>query len=146
MKVRVANLADAKTLSLIEQQCFVTDQIPPRQMRYLLNKAKAQTWLMELDGQIVGYCMALMPNHPRSARLYSIAVLAEYRGKRIANQLIEAMLRELKQRGYSKVRLEVRCSQHKVQSLYQQFGFVTVAELAEYYADNESAFRMEKAL
>ncbi|WP_416308033.1 GNAT family N-acetyltransferase [Neptunicella sp. SCSIO 80796] len=146
MSIRLARLNDAQELDDIEQHSFSTDQIPLRQMRYLLDKAKAKTWVLERDNKLAGYCMVLLPQLPRPARLYSIAVLSEYRGMGVANRLIETMLADIKLCGYTRVRLEVRASQHKVQALYQKFGFNPVEQISGYYADGEDAFRMERPL
>ncbi|MBC3767792.1 GNAT family N-acetyltransferase [Neptunicella marina] len=140
--IRLASLDDASALLNVENQCFVTDKIPRRQMRYLLSKGKTRVWLAEYQGNVLGYALMFVPKHPRPARLYSLAVLAESRGLQIGNKLLNAALSDVKQLGYDKAVLEVRNSHHVVQQLYRKFGFSPVKTIEDYYQDGEAALKM----
>lgn len=144
LQVRPARLEDIDALLALENSCFSTDKIKPRQMRYLLSKAKACTYVACYDGQLIAYAMVFTPQLPRPARLYSIAVAQAWRGKRVAERLLQNVLGYIDGLGYCRVRLEVRISHTQVQALYQRFGFIATGEKAAYYEDNEDALLMER--
>lgn len=144
--IRKATVDDVDRLTVLENDCFTTDKISKRQMRYLISKAKAITLVAEQQNQLLGYCVCFVPMQPRPARLYSLAVLAESRGKGVAKQLISRLFLLLKEQQRQRCRLEVRESQHLVQALYKNYGFTEVLSLPDYYEDGESALRMEVTL
>jgi ribosomal protein S18 acetylase RimI-like enzyme len=142
--IRTAHSGDLAPLLLIEQRCFNSDQINRRQMRYLLTRAKAETLLVvDPSDSAMGYCMALIPELPRPARLYSLAVLPDYRGQRLGEVLLVALLQCLQQKGYHRCTLEVRLKDQRTQALYQRIGFTSVKTLSAYYADGDDAQRMQ---
>jgi ribosomal-protein-alanine acetyltransferase len=141
--IRAAQLADLPALNTLETESFPSDRLSPRQMRYLLSRAKAHTLVAVHAGEVVAYATLLLPTHPRPARLYSIAVRADVRGQGIAARLMTALMQIAKQGGYSRVRLEVRASAASTQALYRRFGFRQTRHLASYYGDGEDALRME---
>tara|TARA_R110002111_G_scaffold48396_2_gene86007 strand:- start:246 stop:704 length:459 start_codon:yes stop_codon:yes gene_type:complete len=141
-----ATVKDKHSLLAIETCCFSTDRISPRQMHYLLTHAKATTLMALFGSQIVGYGMCLLPRPPRPARLYSLAVLPDWRGQQLARRLCESLLLELRSLHYSRCRLEVRRSQTAVQNLYLSLGFRPIDELPSYYLDQEDGLRMECTL
>ncbi len=143
ISIRRASVSDKLSLLNIEACSFDTDKISPRQMHYLLTQAKATT-LLAVDGaQAVGYALCLLPRLPRPARLYSLAVLPEWRGRGLARNLCESLLTELRSLHYSRCRLEVRKSQIDVQNFYLSLGFRPIAELPAYYQDGADGLHME---
>ncbi|MFZ3579932.1 GNAT family N-acetyltransferase [Virgibacillus sp. DJP39] len=54
--------------------------------------------------------------------IYELFVLDEYRGKGIAKQLIESGIEQLKQEGYSEVRLSVFAGNQAIK-IYERLGF-----------------------
>lgn len=145
-EIRKATTGDLSALLLIESACFKTDKISPTQMRYLLTRAKAVTFVSLMDNVIAGYAMLLLPMLPRPARLYSIAVQQQYRGRKIAKRLMQHAINYAIHHQYSTMRLEVRASQLDVQHLYHQCGFNVVQKLSGYYADGEDGLRMQVTL
>ena len=141
-----ATLSDKHGLLTIEARRFSTDKISPRQMHYLLSQAKATTHLARVGEQVVGYGMCLLPALPRPARLYSLAVLPDWRGQQLARRLSQSLLAELHCLGYSRCRLEVRRGQTAVQNFYLSMGFGLLDELPAYYHDREDGLRMELVL
>ncbi|MEX2437807.1 MAG: GNAT family N-acetyltransferase [Candidatus Babeliales bacterium] len=57
------------------------------------------------------------------ARIVSLYIMPSERRKGIASVLLEALLRELVQKGYAKVELRVHPQAHAACALYRQFGF-----------------------
>lgn len=145
--LREAVPGDAAVLLRIEDQCFPSDRIKPRQMRYLLTQAKALNFVAESGAGVVAYCSCLAPARTdRPARLYSLAVAPACRGQGLASALLQQLFDRLHERGYCRLRLEVRAGDRRTQALYQRFGFLELSRIEAYYEDGEAALRMEAAL
>lgn len=144
--IRLAQKSDAPALLAIEQSSFQSDCISPRQMRYLLNRAKALTLVATVDEQVVAYAMVFVPALSRPARLYSIAVSEAYRGRKIALSLMQEALRVAEQKGYKTMRLEVRSTHHYTRDFYAKLGFLLIKHIPHYYQDGEEAIQMERRL
>lgn len=144
--IRKAGLNDVEALMAIEMASFPSDQLSVRQMRYLICKAKAKTFVVQSDNTIAGYATVLLPVRPRCARLYSIAVVEVWRHKKIGACLLQAVVHCAEEAGYSVLRLEVRVSAESVQAFYRRMGFVAINRLPNYYADGEDGVKMQKLL
>ncbi len=141
--LRRATTSDQSSLSTIEACCFDSDRISPRQMHYLLSRAKAVTYIAVYRDTAVGYSLWLIPRLPRPARLYSLAVLPQWRSQHLARRLCDHAMTELRRLNYTHCRLEVRRSQITVKNFYLSLGFSPLVELPGYYEDREDALRME---
>ncbi len=139
-----AKISDLNDLIFIENTCFKTDKISQRQMRYMLSKAKAFVLLAKIKSITVAYCICFIPALPRPARLYSLAVLTEYRNQGIANLLIKKIIQKLQSLGYTSCNLEVRNKDTLTKSLYTKFGFKVIQFLPNYYEDGEDGIRMKR--
>lgn len=144
--IRLAASSDKAALLSLEDKCFTGDKISPRQMHYLLNKAKATTWLAEDKNTVVGYGMCLMPVANNVARLYSLAVLPTQQGKGIARALLTSMELYLINKNYQCWNLEVSVANQQAIALYTQLGFVTKKTIAAYYDDGSDALKMQKLI
>lgn len=142
LRLREATPEDAPRLLEVEQRSFPSDRIKPRQMRYLLTRARAVVRVAEVDGEVAGYAMVLTPAAPRPARLYSIAVDPAFRKSGIARALLDACLADVRERGYRRMVLEVRAHDTPVRDFYRRAGFQPLSELPGYYADGADGLRM----
>lgn len=142
--LRPARETDLEQLLSIENVCFGTDKISRRQMRYLVNRAKALTLVVvDVSDVAVGYGMVFMPEPTkRSARLYSLAVSPECRGQGLGSKLASELLGLVQGKGYGACVLEVRQSDMVTQQLYRRLGFQPMKSLPAYYADGENGLRM----
>ncbi len=141
--LRPATLRDYRELMEIETLSFTSDRLSSRQMRYLLTRARAGTWVAIAGNRIAGYCTALYPAHPRPARIYSLAVRTEFRGHDIAKAMLNKIIATTKERDYVRIRLEVSTKNRAAQSLYAQLGFRTVTQLPGYYEDESDGVRLQ---
>jgi ribosomal-protein-alanine N-acetyltransferase len=93
---------------------------------------------------VVGYVVAnLVPNHGRAfGHIKDIAVHPDHRGEGIGAELLERALRVLRVGGAESVKLEVRASNERAQSLYRNFGFEYLRTVPRYYDDGENALIM----
>ncbi|CAG8998587.1 MAG: hypothetical protein CENE_00538 [Candidatus Celerinatantimonas neptuna] len=140
--LRKAQLTDINSILAIENDCFSSDLILPRQMRYLICQAKAVVLVVESERKVVGYAILLLPQKPRRARLYSIAVTPSMRRKRVGFCLVEKVLDISEREGYHAIGLEVRCSDLGAQALYQRFGFRWTHLMDCYYSDGDDGWKM----
>lgn len=144
--IRSAVAGDLAALVEIENLSFRDARFTPRQMRYLLLKAKAITLVAAKQSAVVGYATVLLPQLPRPARLYSIAVAEPFRGKKIAESLIWEALNHCREKGYQRIRLEVRQSLQPALNLYRRMGFSEIGYLVNYYPDGETALHMQLSI
>ena len=92
-------------------------------------------WLVwETDGQLVGYAYA-MPWRTRAAYRFSAeaAVYLDHQwlGRGIGSQLYEALIGELRQRGYHSLMGVIALPNPESVKLHERFGFKKVGENAE---------------
>jgi ribosomal protein S18 acetylase RimI-like enzyme len=145
--LRPPRATDLHAILAIEREAFGPDAFSARQFRYLFEAAKARSFIADCAGNIGGYGTVLLPAQPRPARIYSLAVAPSCRGRGIAAVLCGAMIDTARQRGYTRVRLEVRDGNVQAQRLYERLGFGRIAHLpAGYYADGSAGWRMQLSL
>lgn len=78
------------------------------------------------------------------AYLNNIAVLPEYRNKKIASSLMENMIINCQQQHIKSISLEVRCSNNAAIKFYEKFNFVKIAKRSNLYCQpTEDGFVME---
>ncbi|MDR2166576.1 MAG: ribosomal protein S18-alanine N-acetyltransferase [Clostridiales bacterium] len=82
-----------------------------------------------LGEKLVGYGLMLNMEIVGESEIINIAVLPEYRSRRIG----DALLRALIQRGEGKISLEVRASNEAARALYMKHNFVAKGLRKEYY-------------
>ena len=99
--VREAQLTDITQLLQIEDVCFSSDRINKRQFRYMLTRAKAVMRVIVPAGgnNIAGYGLCFVPGGRKTARLYSLAVLPEFRGNGYAGEVLSGLLKQLSEPG-----------------------------------------------
>jgi [ribosomal protein S18]-alanine N-acetyltransferase len=90
--------------------------------------------VIEVDDQIVGYCGVWIIVD--EAHITNIAILPEYRGKKLGGALMKRVMEIAKQQGAKTMTLEVRVSNEVAQSMYRKFGFQGGAIRKNYYTDN----------
>ena len=75
--------------------------------------------------------------------IHNLAVHPTYRRQGVGRSLLETVINEAKERGLSRVTLEVRKSNEAAQRLYQSLGFVAQGLRKGYYSDDgEDALMM----
>ncbi len=105
----------------------------------LVNNQYAFYLVAEDQGKVVGYCgtwFILDEGH-----ITNIAVLPEWRGHKIGEELMVRMMGKAQSMGVKKMTLEVRVGNQTAQSLYRKMGFKDGGIRKFYYTDN-----MEDAL
>ncbi len=146
--IRCATADDLDDLVDLEDRAFPVDRISRRAWRHLLTRAHARVLLATapaLQG-LGGAAVVLFRSGSEVARLYSLAVAPEARGRGVGRALLAAVLAAARRHGARRVRLEVRDTNEVALSLYRTAGFRAVASLPGYYADGADGLRMEATL
>ncbi|MCG6897600.1 MAG: GNAT family N-acetyltransferase/peptidase C39 family protein [Thiocapsa sp.] len=146
MRIRPAVLADVSALTRLEIASFDSDRLTRRQFRYMLTRARARTLVAEAEGVLLGYVMVLFSRATSVARLYSIAVAAQARGRGVGHALVAAAEASAWEQERAYMRLEIRRDNVTSQGLFEHAGYRRFGVLSNYYADHMEALRYEKTL
>jgi len=146
VSVRCASRSDLDAIDRIEQRSFAQDRFPRRNLRRVLSSPASRFLIAYDNAAPAGYAMLLFRRYSTVARLYSIAVDPDFRGKGIAESLLTAAVTEAAGRGADRLRLEFRPSNVAAQRLYERAGFALLERRPAYYDDGEDAIRMELRL
>lgn len=144
--IRTATLDDLDALLVLEERCFEYDRLSRRNFRYMLTKANAATFVAEQQGRLYGYVLVLYSAGTSLARMYSLAVDADSRGRGVGAGLIAAAEADALARGCVYMRLEVRPDNEPAITLYQKLNYRKFGILDDYYEDHMEALRFEKLL
>lgn len=142
MTLRKALPGDLRGLYLLEQALFETENFPlSKQSLYyhlrhnLLYLAQSET------GEIAGYVLALVRR--KNAKIYSLGVAQNFRGNKLAQELMLLAMKELESLGFKRSLLEVRTDNQGAISLYKSLGFSVTKKLKAFYRDGCDAYLME---
>ena len=70
------------------------------------------------------------------AHITNVAIAPAYRGQGVGSQMMEEIIRVVKEQGITSMTLEVRPSNTAALALYAKFGFKSVGRRPHYYQDN----------
>jgi ribosomal protein S18 acetylase RimI-like enzyme len=147
--IRPARPSDLDALAALEERSFTGER---------LSRARFKHWLTADNGLLLvavargastvplGYALSLWRRQGVSARLYSIAIALEARGQGLAQRLLKASERRLKQQGRTRYTLEVATRNAVAIAVYQKLGFTQFGLYPAYYEDGQDALRMQKPL
>jgi [ribosomal protein S18]-alanine N-acetyltransferase len=94
------------------------------------------TYVVLEDGdKIIGYCGVWIIVD--EAHITNIAVLPDYRGRKLGDALLAKVIDVAKEKGAKSMTLEVRVSNVVAQNLYRKFGFKNGGIRKGYYTDNQ---------
>jgi ribosomal-protein-alanine N-acetyltransferase len=125
--------SDVTRVMEIEKQCFTTPWHESAYLTELVNRS-AHYIVARIGDKIVGYSgMWVIMDE---AHITTIGVDPEYRGQKIGEQVLIAMLEEAQRRGAKRATLEVRERNEVAQNLYRKYGFIAIAIRRGYYSDN----------
>ena len=126
---------DLEAIVQLENRCFT---VPWSRDAFYneLNQNKFACYIvLEQEEQIIGYCGAWLVID--EAHITNIAVLPEFRGKKLGEALLQKMIERSREKGVERMTLEVRESNTIAQSLYKKLGFQEGAIRKNYYTDNQ---------
>lgn len=148
---RQAIPADLEALVQLENTCFANDRLSRRSFKRWLAAPHGIFWVAQVQspesseqGSLAGYGLVWCHRGTRLARLYSLAVCENYRGRGIARHLIAQLEELVVNAGYLVLRLEVAEHNANAIALYQSLGYRVFGEYCEYYQDKTNALRLQK--
>jgi [ribosomal protein S18]-alanine N-acetyltransferase len=146
LRLRDATLQDLPALLLLEAG-FPGDRLSRRQFRHHLQNANARLRLVEDEaGRVLGYALLLRRAGSAAARLYSLVVDPDARGRGIAGVLLRDAEGVASSAGLGALRLEVRVDNAAALALYRRHGFHDLGVRHGYYEDEGDALCLWKAL
>ncbi len=143
VRIRRATRRDLDALVELEQG-FPGDRMTRAGLSRLLARDSAEIWVAEVGQTVVGDAVVLFRHGFDSARLYSMVVDPNFRGRGVAKQLLDAAEAGARERGVVVMRLEVREENSAALALYQQAGYSVRGRTDDYYQDHAAALRLLK--
>ncbi|MCU9615316.1 ribosomal protein S18-alanine N-acetyltransferase [Caldibacillus lycopersici] len=131
---RILTINDLDAILAIDHASFSAPWSSEAFIRELTMNPYALYIGCELNGKIVAYGGVWIIAD--EAHITNIAVLPEYRGRKLGEQLMMKMMETLIVKGAKKATLEVRVSNIVAQNLYRKFGFMNGGIRKGYYSDN----------
>ncbi|HLV12100.1 MAG TPA: peptidase C39 family protein [Trueperaceae bacterium] len=141
--VRRAERRDLDALVELEKG-FPGDRMSRASLSRLLGRESAVVLVAESGGEVIGDAVVLFRSGFRSARLYSMIVSPEHRGRGVARALLAEAEAAARERGSVSLRLEVREDNRPAIALYESEGYEAVGAAPAYYEDGGGAIRMVK--
>ena len=146
LHVDLALLRDWPELVQLEDASFKGDRITARSWRALLASPSAIVTVARDDGAPVGAAVILQRANISVARLYSISVAPQARGRGISRRLLDDAVQRMRDAGAAVLRLETRADNGAAQHLFRQAGFVEHGHRLAYYEDGTDALLFQKSL
>ncbi|MCG3227058.1 MAG: ribosomal protein S18-alanine N-acetyltransferase [Candidatus Heimdallarchaeota archaeon] len=99
-------------------------------------------FIIESEGNIIGFLIGGYTAIPKRAHILSIAVLEDFRGQGLGRRILTYFLNSIGKLGYLSVKLEVNIDNHKAIKLYEEFNFKIDSKIRKYYQDGTDAYLM----
>ena len=99
-------------------------------------------YIIEYEGEIVGFLLSGYTAIPKQAHILSIAIKPDYRGRGFGRRILIHFLERTKVLGYSSIKLEVQVDNDKAIKLYEELGFSIETRIRKYYQDDSDAYLM----
>ena len=132
--IRFLKPEDVDDLVEIEEHCFDVPWTRGAFLKELENKV-ARYVVAEIDGRIGAYggiWLVVDEGH-----ITNIAVHPDFRGRGLANEIIEKIIDVCKENDIRAMTLEVKVSNTVAQSLYRKYGFKPSGIRPEYYTETK---------
>ncbi len=145
--LRKANPDDFDRIAALEHACFKNSEgrFSRRQLRRLLHNPRAFC-LIGANGLAMACWLKAGNGRKRWARLYSLAVHPDLRGRRWAEKLILAGFNWMARNRLDTCRAEVREDNYAARRLYTRLGFREIGLIPDYYASGQHGVRLIKKL
>lgn len=135
MTFRLMRTEDIDQVLIVERQSFTLPWSREAFYNELNYNQYAKYLVIEDEGKIAGYCGTWIVID--EAHITNIAILPEYRGLKLGEELLRMMIEIALSMGVIRMTLEVRVSNMVAQSLYKKLGFQTGGIRKNYYTDNQ---------
>jgi len=143
--IRRAAWSDVPAILRIERASFGRDGWERELFRdYLAEPGKCIFLVAETAAAVAGYIIGSCAQD--RAEVDSIAVSPAHRGLGIATALMTRLMKLLRRRGVTTLKLAVRLDNATAIALYRKLGFTRERRINGYYEDAAPAWRMRVAL
>jgi ribosomal protein S18 acetylase RimI-like enzyme len=143
--IRAAKRDDLPALVRIEETCFSADRRSrPQSLRHGLKSPFQCVQVAVLGREVVGAMTLYL--YPRTVRIYSVAVLPEFRRCGAGRRLVKQALQLARRTGRRAVSLEAAQANRVLTGWYETFGFRPAETLKDYYSRGCHAVRMRQEL
>lgn len=144
--IRKATKNDLAAILDIEDFSFDWfDRFPASLFLYYMHKYNDGFFVvLGPSGSVVGY--AIIVEARNHAYLFSIAVHPEKRNNGYGELLLKFLESNCSEKGFSKLRLDVRVDNKAAVELYKKLGYIEVKKKKNFYGDGIDAFLMEKTV
>lgn len=140
--VRRATPADLAGIRALEAIAFDPARRASRaSLARSLDSTSQEVWVIDQDG-IVGSLVLWL--HPKTVRVYGIAVRPDLQGHGLGRALMRTAEREARRRGAGQVVLEADALDTRLVEWYEDQGYRRVAQRPDFYAPGRPAVRMAK--
>jgi ribosomal-protein-alanine N-acetyltransferase len=136
--IRKATKKDILFLLEIENEVFDQENFPLSKNSFYYHIRQNNLFVYIINAKVVAYILWL--ERKRYYRLYSIGVVQEYQGQKIAQKLLKYSFSFLKDKYYT---LEVKTTNQKAIQLYKKYGFQITKGLRDYYPDCDGYLMMK---
>jgi [ribosomal protein S18]-alanine N-acetyltransferase len=133
LSFRPITLADIPEIMAIERSAY-TYPWSERFFRQEMQVECARSFLAEIDSRIVGYILFWLL--PDEVDIHNVAVHTEFRRRGLGRRLLQQAITDARDRGSSRITLEVRTSNLPAQRLYESLGFLVTGVRKGYYSDD----------
>lgn len=149
MNLRKATINDAKGIAKVLISFYNMDSLEEGKETFISERAKSHHYIVaEENGKIIGIVTWLMHGLPKHglAELDRIVVLEEARGKGVAKQLFDALVKDVNKflkKYNSKLRklyLLTHADNEKSQKFYEKMGFKHETTLKQHYYKDKDEF------
>lgn len=146
LTIRPQTAADCKELFRLETEIFDCELVMPRSFRRFVSSPTIESFVAEVDGELVGYATVMFRPRSLIARIYSIAINPAIQRMGIGCQLLEACESSARSRGSSTLRLEVKMDNAKAIAFYEKYGYQRYGIRPGFYEDGTDALLLRKQL
>ncbi|OAS23669.1 GNAT family N-acetyltransferase [Paenibacillus oryzisoli] len=146
MEIKVDDLSGPEVRALIMEHLLHMQSLSPPESTHALNldglkKPGITFWSGWEQGDLVG-CGAIKELDRQHGELKSMRTSAAHHRKGVARQILDHIINEAKQRGYTRISLETGSMEafEPARKLYEKFGFTYCGPFADYTDDPLSSF------
>ena len=141
-----ATLEHLDSIVEIEKRCFKIDRMSRRSFKRMIQVGNCDFILAKNEDTIVGYVLVLYHRGTHLARIYSIAVLPEFRGHNLGQIMLQHAESLAVERLCIYMRLEVHPNNKGAIALYARNQYRQFGVYHDYYEDHADALRFQKRI
>jgi len=130
----------------IEKRCFNIDRMTRRSFKRMIQVGNCDFIVAQVDQVTAGYVLVLYHRGTHLARIYSIAVLPEFRGVKLGQLMLQRAESLAVDRLCIYMRLEVHPNNSGAIALYIRNQYRQFGVFRDYYEDHADALRFQKRI